>query len=875
MPQIYRSEIQIELGEGRTFEQHLEFFTRLVAVCRPNGFILCLHLLSPNSRMNRFFLLLFLFLQTLVGFSQTTIKGKVTDATTGDPIPFASVLLLGTTTGMNTDFEGNYELRTSSQVDSIQVSYLGYLTQTKALSKEPLQTLNFQLRPSDFELEAFVFEAGENPAFEIIRRAVDRKKDFDKRNLDAYETKNYTKIEIDIDEVSDKFTQRKSVQKVTAILDSIQQLKDDEGEKILPIFFSETVSKFYFRNDPVLKKEIVEKSKVTGVGITDGSTTSQITGSVFQEYNFYKNWLSILNKEFVSPIADGWKTFYDYDLMDSVLVGKDSCYMLQVYPRQEEDLAFAGTIWINKETYALKQVDLTIPKTANLNFIERIKIQQELEPISSGHLIPSKSRVQIKIAQVTKNTAGLLAKFYTATDSVVLTDPKPTSFFNNAVELKPDFGNATDEFWQKSRIDPLTQEELAVLQMVDTLKKIPVVRFYSEGLKFFASGFLPVGKVDLGPWTEFGNYNNVEGLRGGFGLRTNSKFSTKWLLQGYGAYGFKDERFKYSIFATRILDRKRWTTVQLKTFKEIDQVGLEMESLAGNSVFLAASRFGTLRRPFISTGNQLNFQREFFKGFLFTGGLRKSEFDPLFDFYFLDKKSREYRSSFETMEARFGLRYGRDEIIIINDNERVSLGPDTWPIVEVNFTKGLRWLGGDMSYEKFSFYVYQRLKMGLLGVSRYEFDAGKIFGEVPYPILKNHLGNGTLFYTTAAFNTMNFNEFASDQYMSLRYRHFFEGFLLNRIPLMRKLKWRAVANANILFGSVRNENILNVPGIDPEGNTLESFGRLDPNRPYVELGYGVENIFKFFRVDFFHRMTYLDVPDAKPFVVKVSAQIIL
>ncbi|WP_026954095.1 DUF5686 and carboxypeptidase-like regulatory domain-containing protein [Algoriphagus vanfongensis] len=825
--------------------------------------------------MSRILLLAFFLCLTFSSFSQHLVRGKVTDAETGDPIPFASVLILGTSTGMNTDFEGNYELKIPSQPDSIRVSYLGYISQTKALVNVADQVINFQLRPSDFELEAFVFEAGENPAFEIIRRAVDRKKDFDKRNVDAYETKNYTKIEIDIDQVSDKFTQRKSVQKVTAVLDSIKQLTNDEGEKILPVFFSETVSKFYFRNDPQLKKEVVEKSKVTGVGITDGSTTSQITGSVFQEYNFYKNWLSILEKEFVSPIADGWKTFYDYDLMDSVLVGQDSCYLLQVYPRREQDLAFSGSIWINKETYALKQVDLAIPKSANLNFIERIKIQQELEPMSSGHLIPSKSRVQIKIAQVTKNTAGLLAKFYTATDSVVLSDPMPTSFFNNAVELAPDFADAGEVYWQKNRIDPLSSEEVAVLQMVDTLKKIPVVRFYSEGLKFFATGFLPVGKIDLGPWTEFGNYNNVEGLRAGFGMRTNYKFSNKWLLQGYAAYGFKDKRFKYSAFATRVLDRKRWTTLQLKTSKEIDQVGLEMESLAGNSVFLAASRFGTLRRPFLSINHQLNFQREFFKGFLFSGGLRKSEFDPLFDFYYLEKETRDYKSRFETMEAKFGLRYGRDEIIIINDNERVSLGPSRWPIIEVNYTKGMQWLGGEIDYDKASFYLYQRLNMGLFGVSRYELDAGKVFGEVPYPILKNHLGNETLFYTTAAFNTMNFNEFASDQYMSLRYRHFFEGFLLNRIPLMKKLKWRAVANANVLFGSVQNKNILNVPAVDPSGNPLESFGRLDPNRPYVELGYGIENIFKFFRVDFFHRMTYLDVPEAKPFVVKVSAQIIL
>ncbi|MBN7816825.1 DUF5686 and carboxypeptidase-like regulatory domain-containing protein [Algoriphagus pacificus] len=825
--------------------------------------------------MYRALLLIFTFLFWSEASAQFVVKGKITDAETGDPIPFASVLLKGTTIGMNTDFEGNYSLSSNSLPDSIVVSYIGYLTQEKALENKPEQVLNFQLRPSDFELEAFVFESGENPAFEIIRQAVAKKKDFDKRSLNAYETKNYTKIEVDIDHVSEEFSQRKSVQKVTSVLDSIKQLTNDEGEKILPVFFSETLSKFYYRNNPELRKEIVEKSKVTGVGITDGSTTSQITGSVFQEYNFYKNWLNILEKDFVSPIADGWKAFYDYDLLDSVLVGQDSCYKLQVYPRREQDLAFSGTIWINKETYALKQVDLTIPKETNLNFVERIKIQQELVPTTAGPLIPSKSRILIKIGQVTPKTAGLLAKFYTSSDSVKIGEPEPTSFFNQAVELRPDFDQASDEFWRQNRQDPLSAEDLAVLQMVDTLKKIPIVRFYSEGLKFFATGYLKHGKIDVGPWPGFFNYNNVEGIRLGMGFRTNADFSKKWLLQGYLAYGFKDERFKYTGSITRILDRTHWTTMSLTSQKEIDQVGLEIASLEGNSIFLAASRFGTLRRPYITTNHRLNFQRELFKGLLFSADANVARFDPLFDFYYLDKDTRDYRSSFETTEARFAVRYGRDEIIIINDNERVSFGPSKWPIVQVGYARGLRWLGGDLTYDKLSFYLYQRLNMGMLGVSRYELDAGKVFGEVPYPILKNHLGNETLFYTSAAFNTMNFNEFASDQFVSLRYRHFFEGFLLNKIPAIKKLKWRAVANANVLFGSVQDKNISNVPNVDPEGNPLETFGRLDPQKPYVELGYGIENIFKFFRVDFFHRMTYLDSPEAKPFAVKISAQIIL
>lgn len=822
-------------------------------------------------------LILFLILFSLVNpsFAQYTIKGKVTDAQTGDPIPFASVLLQNTAVGISTDFEGNFTIVSRMLADSLQVSYLGYFSAAKPLSREATQYINFKLKPSDFELSTFVFEAGENPAFEIIRKAVEKRKIFDKRSLRAYQTKNYTKIELDIDNISDGFSNRKSVKNVTAILDSIKQLTNDEGEKILPVFFSETISKFFFRNDPVLRKEVIEKSKVTGIGITDGSTTSQITGSVFQEYNFYKNWQEILQKDFVSPIADGWRTFYDYDLLDSVVVGQDSCYRLQVYPRREQDLAFSGTIWINSSTYALKQVDLTISKSANLNFVERIKIQQELEPTSAGPLIPSKTRVQIKIGQITSNSAGFLAKFYTATDSIVVDQPKPTTFFNKAVDLNSDFDQYPASFWQENRSDPLSLDELAVLQMVDTLKKIPIIRFYSESLKFFATGYQPIGFVDLGPWTNFFNYNDIEGIRLGFGLRSSYKFSKTYLIQGYVGYGLSDQVWKYNASVTRILDRARWTTVSLTAQKEIDQVGLEVSNLQGNSIFLAASRFGTLRNAYFSTSQKVNFQREFFKGFLFSTGLNLAKFDPLFNFFYLQEDSRVLRSSFQTTEYQVGIRYGRDEIVIINDNIRASLGSLKWPIFELNYAKGMQWLGGDLNYSKLNLYVYQRINLGLLGVGRYELDAGKIFGEVPYPIMKNHLGNETLFYTSAAFNTMNFKEFSSDQFISLRYRQSFEGFLLNSIPMIKKLKWRMVGNANVLWGTVADQNLANVPTSDSLGNPLPVFGRLDPKIPFLELGYGLENIFKVFRVDFIHRMNYLNHPDSKPFHVKISAQIII
>jgi hypothetical protein len=813
------------------------------------------------------------FCQSLA-WSQTTVVGKVTDAETGDPIPFANVIVPGIDVGTATDFEGNFKLSFQDAADSIKASYVGYEYMVKSLTDETEQVINFQLFPTAYGLSEFVFEAGENPAYPILRKVVANKEKFDKRGLKAYESDNYTKIEIDIDQISDRLKEKKMMTKVIAVLDSIKMLTDDEGQRILPVFLSESISRFYYRDNPKLTKEEILNTRVSGVGITDGTTISQITGSVFQEYNFYKNWLTILEKDFVSPIADGWKGFYDYDLTDSIKVGGDSCYVLQVYPLRKQDLAFSGTIWINMENYSLKQVDLSIPEEANINFVDLIKIQQELIPTSAGPSLPVKSRVLVKVGKLSPGTAGFFAKFYSSSKNIMVDKPRPTSFFDKAIDLKLESPGDGD-YWEKNRHDPLSEEELVVFQMVDTLKNIPVIKFYSESLLFLASGYHPVGKFDLGPWTGLFNYNNIEGVRLGMGARTNYKFSKKWVFDGYMAHGFADQEWKYDASVTRILDRNKWTTATLRSQKEIDQVGLKLDDLQNNAIFLAVNRFGTLRRPYYSHDQSFTFQRDLFKGFTFSGSLRHSRFEPVYNFYYLEKDSRELEDRFQYTEAKVSLRYGRDEIFLINDNYRISLGPSRWPIFTFDYAKGIPALGGDISYDKYSFSVYQKLNMGMLGVSRYEFSAGMIAGEVPYPLLENHLGNETLFYTTAAYNLMDFFEFASDQYVSLRYRHHFEGFLLNKIPLIKKLKWRAGANANVLYGSVSDKNILNSPTVGPHGQDLTTFGKLDPIVPYVEVGYGIENIFKFFRVDAFHRLTYLDQPDVRRFGVKVSAQFIL
>lgn len=809
--------------------------------------------------------------------AQTVVKGKVTDAHSGDPIPFVNIIFKGTTSGTTTDFDGNFSVKTTSRVDSLVVSYIGYTTRTKKVETGVTQVLNFQLEEEVTSLQEIVFHAGENPAFQILRNVVRNKINNDKRRLTAYEYDTYTKIEIDVDNMSDKFRERKVIKKITQVLDSVERIAGEDGKPILPIFISESISKFFYRTDPELRFENILKSKINGVGIQDGTLVTQFIGSSFQEYNFYQNWLNIVSKEFVSPIADGWRLYYNYDLTDSLYIGDDYCYRLDFFPKSPQDLAFTGTVWITKDTWALKQIDASVGKQANLNFIEKITIQQELEPTSEGAWVPVKNRVLIDISELTKFSAGILAKFYTSNKNIIVNKPKDPSFYERQILMEEDARQfEKEEYWDTLRHEPLSETEKNVYMMIDTLQNIPVVKTYTDIIKIAVNGYYTAGKINLGPYISFLAVNNIEGLRLQPGFITNHDFSKKWVLGGSLGYGFDDRKIKYSAFVQNILSRERWTTVSLRVNSDLGRVGIDDESLADNYLFLAAQRFGVFRRGYYFDESRFNFQREIFKGLTQRVAFRYSTFRPVFNFgYLLPDNENDTLSTYENAELILETRFARNELFIINDNERLSLGTSKWPVITLRYTHGFKGIAGsDFDYDKLRLSVLKRIRFGPLGVSYLTLTGEYVFSNLPYPLLSLHLGNQTPFFAHVTYNLMDYGEFISDRYASLHYSHHFEGFLLNRIPLMRRLKWRLVGTSNIILGGMNQKNKALIAD-KPDADGGLNVGFLSRGEPYIELGYGVENIFKFFRVDFIHRLSYLDKtknPDVRKFGVLFSFQ---
>lgn len=819
-------------------------------------------MMKKNFKSNIFLFLFICFVQT--AFAQYTIKGRVTDAGTNEPLGFVNVFVKGTKFKSTTDFDGNYSITINSPVtvDSLTASNLGYKPKKKPFIKNTNQVIDFQLESVLLSTREVVIRPRENTSYEMVKKAVANKKLVSRDNLKTYQAETYRRLEVDIDQISGKLRKTKPMREIATLLDSVHAIKGEDGKPVLPFYVSEKAEDVYVQNKPsVLHKNYVKGENIKGFGIDEGTFLQQIIETSFIEYDFNQNYIRVVNKDFASPIGDSWKLYYDYYISDSMFIGKDWCFKLEVMPKNKLDLAFTGHIWIADSSWAIKRLDLTVDKTANLNFIDQIKIKQELEPTEVGVWFPARTRVLIDVEEPTDSTAGLIAKFYLSNRNLQVNKEYPPRFFSNPLEKAPDADYKDAAFWDLNRHEKLTQNEKNVFKMIDTIKHLPTVKSYIEIIDIAINGYYHLKYIDLGPYPTMYSFNNVEGSRFRLGFKTNQQFSKFITLRGHLAYGTRDKAFKYGASATLYLSRKKWTTLSISHQKDVEQVGFINEFGPANALFAAFTRIGTLRRPYWHTETNIRFENEVIKGILPAVYVKLFNYDPIANgvgnnpFEFINENN-EISNSFNTTEIGFNLRLSRKETWLNAGNDRRSIGSKNWPILTLNYGQGFKGvLNGDFNYKKYSAVLNYSLKLGWLGYSNMNLTSALTDGVLPYPALRVHLGNQSIFFNKSSFNLMNFFEYVSDKFVSYQLNHHFEGIVFNKIPLIKKWKWREIASANLLWGGISKSNI----SIVPNQFTSPQFYNLN-NTPYIELGYGIENIFKFLRIEMLHRVTYLNTP---------------
>ena len=809
----------------------------------------------------------------------TVVQGSVVDATTMEPVAFANVYYKSTIIGTATNFEGKYTLETNEPQDSITVSILGYTTVSKPIIKGREQNLNFSLYPSSIGLNEVNIYPGENPAITLLKKVWAHKNHNNIDRLDAYSLETYTRTQVYLRPIikrrSDKQHKRETV------FDTYSMVAEEGAVPALPVYVNESSTDIHYLRNPKREKVVIKATNTNSLADVESDIVTQLIQKS-NRFNFYNNHVRILDKDFVSPLSTMGRFFYKYHLVDSLFIGDKYCYEVRVVPIRDGDLTFNGNIWINDSTFALKRISVEVGDKANLNFIDRITIQQELTPTVTGAWVPFKTRILSDAVNIFINAYTINQNFST--------NRFPLSFYNTELQIADSAHKVSNETWKEIRESSLDSMAIESIAKIDTLRNIPLVKITTALVNMSIKGFVNLGKVEVGPYMLLYKNNEVEGHRFRMGFRTNSSLSKKWIAKGFLAYSTNLQEFKYNAQLERFLLRKNWTKIGVQYSEDVENLGA-LDEFYSNSTFnsFAASFGGGDKMNEIKIG-RIWIETDLFRGFTQKVVFKNKFYRPLspdYHFaYYTDENRTQTTSDITVSELNFTSIYQPKATFIVDKNERFPVSITKAPTLTLNYSIGIKgFLDGDFSYHKASLGIKQTIPLGSVGSFAYDLTLAKTYTSLPYPLLNMFNGNESFFRMSRAFNLMNYGEFIADESAELFCSFRQDGFILDKIPLIKKLKWRSVVTASVAYGSfddatngiyhpVDNPKGI-LPATIPEGNAITTFKTLDDGKPYVEVSYGIENIFQLFRIDAIHRLSYLNT-DANgnkptPFGVKVSA----
>jgi hypothetical protein len=810
----------------------------------------------------------------------TKIKGTVIDSKTKEPLPFVNVAFKGANVGTTTDFDGKFYLETQWGTETLLASFVGYKTASKKVELGKSQTINFLLKNDAIEMETFTVKADkkryknkDNPAVALIKKVIEHKDDNRKEAMDFYEYDKYEKIEIDLNNITEEFLNKGWLKKkFQVVLDHIDT-SEINGKPYLPIFLRETASKMYYRKKPKTLKEYQYGSKMTGFdGYLDDNGVSFIMDKLYQDIDIYDNNIDLLSNQFTSPISGLGTTIYKYFIIDTLDINGRECINLAFTPRNKADFAFKGNLYIlnDSSTYAVTKVKMSITDEINLNFVQDLQLDQEFTLYNDSVWMLSKDNLIIDY-NLTRKGRGMFGKKSIDYNNFVFNKEADKEIYNRVEKIikEEDFTNKTDSFWQETRPDSLTVQEAGVYTMIDSIQKIPAFKRAMDIAFLLITGWHDIGYVELGPLPSFYSFNEVEGFRLRAGFRTTQKFSKKNMFEHYSAFGFKDEEWKGIFAFTHSFNKNFLDNPQNRILvhyqKETIFPGQDLQFLNDDN-FLLSFRRGNSDQMIFFDSYKIDYNKENHSGF---------SYNVIYEY----KKQRAVgRLAFETNEDLpvvddairtdafdVNLRFAPNEQFYQGKNFRLPL-PNKYPIFKLNYRQGINGLTkGDIEFSRVAGQVFKRFYLAQLGFSDVELEGGKVFGSVPFPLLNLPQANQSFFLQEASFNMMNFMEFLSDEYTSLKVTHYFNGFIFNKIPLFKRLKLREVLSFKALYGNLTNANDPNITRdlykfpTDKDGNPA-TFG-FDKGIPYVEASIGVMNILKLFRVEFLQRVTYLDNPN--------------
>lgn len=833
----------------------------------------------------------------------TIVRGQVIDAQNNETMPYVNVHFEGTTIGTTSDINGNFYLKsTQPNLTRLKVSYVGYKSQTIDIRANEQNTVNVRLEEERTELGEIVVKSGkyrnkDNPAVELIRKVIENKSKNRPDGLGYYKYEKYEKVSFALNNITDKMKNNFIFRNMKFLFENTDT-NQASGKVNLPFFLRETLSDVYYRRNPKSEKEYIHGEKNTHLpGGFDNDGISGFIENMYRDIDIYDDAINLVTLDFVSPLAALSPSFYRFYILDTTLIKETKMAHVYFAPRNKADLGFMGHLWVALDsTYAVRKIDYGIPKDINLNWVNEMQMIQEFDwiempadtlsgaPLRRG-LMLTKDDIFMDFGtsgnEKRKSVIGYKTTSYRNYDiNTVLPD---TLFRTQANIFKEaDATKRNEAFWATGRHDSLSRQEQGIKKTIDSLNSYKPFKRFVRVAKFLFEGYSGIGPIDIGPVNTFYSFNPIEGFRARLGGRTNAKFSSKLMFEGYGAYGFKDEKWKgYGGFRYNFSKQpmSKYPLNQLKGWyhEEIQIPGQELQFVAEDNFFLSFKR-GVNNKMIYNRTIGLEYIKESPAGFTYSFSAKLFNQRPAGQLqfnYILDGETLQ-KANIKTAELGLYLRYAPNEQFYQGATYRTPIR-NKYPIIDFWYTANLKnVLGSEYNYHTMRVRAEKMFYLSPIGWSILKLEGGYIYGQVPFPLLTAHRANQTYTYQLDSYNLMNFLEFISDKYVSINYYHNFSGFFFNRIPLFKRLKLREVISFKALWGGVEDSNIptpqngLLLFPTDEQGNTttftLEA-------KPYMEASIGVANIFRVVRVDYVRRLTYLDNPNVTKWGIRMRFKI--
>ena len=808
----------------------------------------------------KIFVSLLLLFTCFVSNAQLEISGQIVDIN-NEPLPYVNVYFKNTTNGMTTDFDGKFQLTSQKNRGSIEISFVGY--ETLSLKFSPKKTyFKIVLKEASNLLDEIVIvskpkkrlKKKENPAYRILKEIWSRKKKNGLKIVKAYQYKKLITTEIGLNNLDSLFLKKIFKKEYKKVLEELPP-NDDGINYYIPLFLSETVKNIYGNNTLNTVREDVEAEKNNGVN-KDGFIFERLSNA-FNEIDIHKNNIEVLKKSFVSPISTTGFETYDYVLHDSITVNNKKTYSIYFFPRRNGDLAFEGFFWVADKNFSITKIKMKIHKDINLNFVRKLSFEKEFT-IKDDSIYLTKKDIysgDFTLTDKDDSNKGLTIKKTSSYSDYIFDKKLPNNFYSKKIiRYKPKQFSQNETYWDS--ISKSSEKKLTY-ELINSVKNKKKIKQISGVLNTLSTGY-----ISIGPSLQFGQYwntivrNSLEGIKIKLGFRTFKSTEDRFRLSGFVGYGTKDKRYKFGTEAKYLLNYKPRIAIGVSYLKDIEQLGGKLLNTNGlnANVFDPNALFSRGDNYFLSDVNRtaLKFDIEIKKNLHFgisgAYNIIKSASPTYFSIDYLDDNN-SVQSEVTDVSTDIYIAYtpGRFEY---GFGIEQKMGKNLFPSLVVNYHRGYKgFLNGDFNYDKIQFKYNQPILLGKLGLLIATVDGGKTFGKVPITLLSPIPANQTYWLTKNTFSLMNYYDFVTDTYISGHFEQHFNGFVLNRIPLIKHLKLRSLVTFKTVYGTISDENIaINKSNITYVAPT---------DKMYYEYGFGFENIgygdIRPLRVDFIWR----------------------